>query len=567
MKRNTPDHPKMMELADRISALLDLPFATSHTIAVGTLERLWHWVAKYMPRGNVGTRSDAQIANAVGWPGKPSELVETLLETRWFDAHPEHRLIIHDWAEHCEDQAHYQVAKSRTYFADGSAPRTRALRARDRKEAEEFYAANPSPPQAPREEPPVSTGRPPDPPRENRPEHTTRDAPRENGPVSRVALASASASASATARGCGGDDIDARTPETASDPPPRGGLPPPEPPPAAAARDLAPPGDPSAPDAPPPPDDPRPDGTPSAAASTLQRPDPPPPPDTPPADPAASDAGAPHPTHPTDPAHPAGLLALLNDVLQPRSVSAVMRDVGTEPEDLRRLAWLAERARDDALGNPAGWIRTGLRERWDVPEDYRTPLQRAEDDRRRDAEIAAKHEAVGRREQRERERAETERAKRDMERAAERAEQLAVIERTWPEVLERAVAAVIESEPEAAREALGGADLRGDAMPDRVLRRKVAEWLTARPETRGSPRLASEPAPLPASPEPPPRDPLADVPDDELRRGIAQIADEAGGGFLATVMRRLAPADVRAAAGGTAAMVRTRLVARYAEVT
>ncbi len=94
MKRGTPRHPKMYALAEALQ--IPLPFA------VGLMEMLWHHAGEVAQRGDIGSLPDRAIAEAVGWPKKPEKLIEGLLSARWLDADAEHRLIIHDWPEHCE---------------------------------------------------------------------------------------------------------------------------------------------------------------------------------------------------------------------------------------------------------------------------------------------------------------------------------------------------------------------------------------------------------------------------------------------------------------------------------
>jgi len=109
--------------------------------AVGTMELLWHWVAEYLPRGDIGRSEDWEIASAVHWKKDPEELVRALVEEHWLDEHPTCRLVVHDWPEHCEESVHTRLARARDFFADGSKPRLGKLGGIDRTAAEEFYGA------------------------------------------------------------------------------------------------------------------------------------------------------------------------------------------------------------------------------------------------------------------------------------------------------------------------------------------------------------------------------------------------------------------------------------------
>lgn len=104
MKRGTPRHRKMRRLADLLG--IPLPYA------VGLMEMLWHWVGQEMPQGNIGLAKDREIAAACGWPKKPQVLVEALVEAGWLDRHEEHRLLVHDWEEHCEEAVRKWLKRS-----------------------------------------------------------------------------------------------------------------------------------------------------------------------------------------------------------------------------------------------------------------------------------------------------------------------------------------------------------------------------------------------------------------------------------------------------------------------
>lgn len=95
MKRGTPRHPKMRRLAKA----LDLPLSS----AVGIMELLWHFTAEFALEGDVGRHTDQDIADAVGWEGDAEALVTALVDSGWVDRSDTHRLMIHDWLDHCED--------------------------------------------------------------------------------------------------------------------------------------------------------------------------------------------------------------------------------------------------------------------------------------------------------------------------------------------------------------------------------------------------------------------------------------------------------------------------------
>lgn len=122
MKRGCPDHPKTIAFA----RTLGVP----RYAAVGLLEMLWHWTAKYAPRGDVGRFSDGQLAEAVSWTDDPAKLVSALVETRWLDAHNKHRLIIHDWQHHADDTTRKYLSRHGLSFIDSV--RTKSRQSRDK---------------------------------------------------------------------------------------------------------------------------------------------------------------------------------------------------------------------------------------------------------------------------------------------------------------------------------------------------------------------------------------------------------------------------------------------------
>ncbi len=140
MKKGTPEHPKMIQLADKLD--IPLPYA------IGVMELLWHFTGQYAKHGNIGKYSNRLIADKMQWRGDHDKLINALVESGWVDVHEKHRLIVHDWAEHCDDYIHSQIARAREYFADGSIPKTRHLKGSEREEAANFYyvhTSNPGP--------------------------------------------------------------------------------------------------------------------------------------------------------------------------------------------------------------------------------------------------------------------------------------------------------------------------------------------------------------------------------------------------------------------------------------
>jgi hypothetical protein len=113
MKRDTPDHWKVQALI----RALHLP---GRYAAVGILESLWHFTARYCPRGDLGSIPPAALAAWIGYPA-PARLVKGLRAAGWLDgAGP--ALTIHHWSHHAEDSVHRALARTGRRFADGSLP-------------------------------------------------------------------------------------------------------------------------------------------------------------------------------------------------------------------------------------------------------------------------------------------------------------------------------------------------------------------------------------------------------------------------------------------------------------
>jgi hypothetical protein len=103
MKRGTPRHPKTKKL----SRELKIPIAH----AVGILEMLWHFTAEFCPMGDIGRMDDVTILESFGESPDNSRILQTLIDIGWIDRSQEHRLVIHDWHEHCDDYTKKKVKR------------------------------------------------------------------------------------------------------------------------------------------------------------------------------------------------------------------------------------------------------------------------------------------------------------------------------------------------------------------------------------------------------------------------------------------------------------------------
>lgn len=109
-------------------------------VAVGILESLWHMTAKEAIRGDIGRFSDSDIALGIDYDGDAAALVSALTDGRFLDRSQKHRLIVHDWPDHCEDAVHMALAREVELFADGSIPRLTKFREAERERILEAYA-------------------------------------------------------------------------------------------------------------------------------------------------------------------------------------------------------------------------------------------------------------------------------------------------------------------------------------------------------------------------------------------------------------------------------------------
>lgn len=92
MKLDALEHPKTYDLAARLGV--------SRPTALGHLELLWAFTGKHAPQGDIGKWADGAIARACDWMGDPEVFLQSLLQSRFIDADPTHRYLIHDWPDH-----------------------------------------------------------------------------------------------------------------------------------------------------------------------------------------------------------------------------------------------------------------------------------------------------------------------------------------------------------------------------------------------------------------------------------------------------------------------------------
>lgn len=110
MKRGTIEHPKTAALADSLGVEL--------LTAVGLLEALWHFTAKYSRLGDIGKFTDQAIADGVHWRGNADDLMRSLVSCRFVDEDATHRLLIHDWADHADGSVRKALKRADEGFAE-----------------------------------------------------------------------------------------------------------------------------------------------------------------------------------------------------------------------------------------------------------------------------------------------------------------------------------------------------------------------------------------------------------------------------------------------------------------
>ena len=94
MKRETLRHPKLYDLAARLN--VDRP------TALGYLTLLWDFVADSAIQGDIGKWPDGAIARSCDFGCDPEAFISALVDARWIDRDEQHRLLVHDWSDHCE---------------------------------------------------------------------------------------------------------------------------------------------------------------------------------------------------------------------------------------------------------------------------------------------------------------------------------------------------------------------------------------------------------------------------------------------------------------------------------
>jgi len=108
------DHPKFR----RLSRVLG-----SDYVAMGVLELVYHFTARFTPSGNIGKYSDEEIETWIGWDGEDGAAVAALVKCGLIDTDEHHRLVVHDWHQWADSEVHATLAKQTERFANGDMPK------------------------------------------------------------------------------------------------------------------------------------------------------------------------------------------------------------------------------------------------------------------------------------------------------------------------------------------------------------------------------------------------------------------------------------------------------------
>ena len=108
MKRETLRHPKIYDFASRLDV--------SRSDALGKLILLWDYTGEVALQGDIGKWPNGAIARACDWEGDPDKFIGSLIDSGWLDEDDGHRLLIHDWPDHCETWVRKKLERAKLDF-------------------------------------------------------------------------------------------------------------------------------------------------------------------------------------------------------------------------------------------------------------------------------------------------------------------------------------------------------------------------------------------------------------------------------------------------------------------
>lgn len=109
MKLGTLRNPKFLRLARMLGH--------GKAAAAGHLEALWHFTSDQAPAGDIGRWDDEDIEEGCLWEGGSGVLIAALIECGWVDRCQNHRLVVHDWAEHASAMVKKRNGRAGIEFA------------------------------------------------------------------------------------------------------------------------------------------------------------------------------------------------------------------------------------------------------------------------------------------------------------------------------------------------------------------------------------------------------------------------------------------------------------------
>lgn len=115
MKRAAIHHPKLFRLMDELGC--------DKATAVGVIQSIWLFAAEYTPQGDIGRIPTCDIQRWIDYRGcECAHLERALVKSGFIDESEEHRLVVHDWADHADESCKKHIRRNLggvVFTADG----------------------------------------------------------------------------------------------------------------------------------------------------------------------------------------------------------------------------------------------------------------------------------------------------------------------------------------------------------------------------------------------------------------------------------------------------------------
>lgn len=107
--------------------------------AIGVLEAIWLFTQNNQPAGNIGKRSNEDIAAGIEWEGDADELLSNLLACGFIDEAEclEDRLVVHHWEHHCPTWLKGALAKNKLTFSRAKQPAKQPAKQEEEQDAKQ----------------------------------------------------------------------------------------------------------------------------------------------------------------------------------------------------------------------------------------------------------------------------------------------------------------------------------------------------------------------------------------------------------------------------------------------